>query len=63
MRDGVEQVLAEGIEVLDCTTELQKLGSEIVFNDVDALVRGRYLRTLPGVHPGDGFFAAVLTRR
>ena len=59
----VEQVLAEGIEVLDCTTELQKLGSEIVFNDVDALVRGRYLRTLPGVHPGDGFFAAVLSRR
>ncbi|WP_423201787.1 transcription antitermination factor NusB [Edaphobacter modestus] len=25
-------------------------------------VRGAYLRTLPGVHPGDGFFAALLER-
>ena len=25
-------------------------------------VRGSYLRTLPGVHPCDGFFAAVITK-
>ena len=27
----------------------------------ESLVRGPYLRTVPGVHPCDGFFAAVLT--
>lgn len=29
----------------------------------ETLVRGPYLRTLPGVHPCDGFFAAILARR
>jgi 16S rRNA (cytosine967-C5)-methyltransferase len=25
-------------------------------------VRGNFLRTLPGKHPGDGFFAALIER-
>ncbi len=25
-------------------------------------IRGSYLRTLPGSHPGDGFFAALIER-
>ncbi|HTW49407.1 MAG TPA: transcription antitermination factor NusB [Acidobacteriaceae bacterium] len=29
---------------------------------LDSAVKGLYLRTLPGVHPCDGFFAAVLRR-
>ncbi len=31
--------------------------------DADSMVSGDVLRTLPGVHPCDGFFAAVLERR
>lgn len=31
--------------------------------DPDSLVRGPYLRTIPGVHPCDGFFAALLERQ
>jgi 16S rRNA (cytosine967-C5)-methyltransferase len=30
---------------------------------VDSLVRGDFLRTIPGIHPCDGFFAAFLQRR
>ena len=29
---------------------------------VDSLVRGDFLRTIPGIHPCDGFFAALLQR-
>lgn len=37
--------------------------SRIHGNLLDGAVRGNFLRTLPGTHPGDGFFAAVLERR
>jgi 16S rRNA (cytosine967-C5)-methyltransferase len=46
--------------VVNCREELMQLRGELVFGDLDSLVRGPYLRTLPGVHPCDGFFAAVL---
>jgi 16S rRNA (cytosine967-C5)-methyltransferase len=36
---------------------------ELVRPDVDSLTRGPYLRTLPGIHPCDGFFAAILIRK
>ena len=44
--------------------ELERLRSsgELVWSDLDSLLSGRYLRTLPGVQPCDGFFAAVLER-
>ncbi len=34
----------------------------ILREQLEGVVRGDFLRTLPGVHPGDGFFAALLTR-
>lgn len=44
--------------------ELLKLKAEgtLIWNDTDQLVSGNFLRTLPGVHPCDGFFAAIFER-
>ncbi len=62
----VEEVLREAQEyrLLDSRDELERLRSsgELVWKDVDSLVNGKYLRTIPGVHPCDGFFAAVMER-
>lgn len=48
----------------DCSEELDRLRSEgeLAGSEVDSLLDGPYLRTIPGVSPGDGFFAAVLER-
>jgi len=35
---------------------------ELVWGDAESLVRGKFLRTIPGVQPCDGFFAAVIRR-
>jgi 16S rRNA C967 or C1407 C5-methylase (RsmB/RsmF family) len=35
---------------------------ELAWASPKTLLRGKYLRTLPGIHPCDGFFAAVLTK-
>lgn len=51
----VEQVA--GVEVVDCAPEVEKLGVD------RSVVRGKFLRTIPGVQGCDGFFAAVLRRR
>jgi len=50
--------------VLDCRAELQRLSSqgELRWENIDSLIGGPYLRTIPGVHPCDGFFAAILQR-
>jgi 16S rRNA (cytosine967-C5)-methyltransferase len=47
---------------IDCRVELQQLRSrhELRWEDIDSLTDGPYLRTIPGVHPCDGFFAAIL---
>lgn len=62
----VEEVLRDQTEyaLLDCHDELQRLraAGELAWSDIDALVGGKFLRTIPGVHPCDGFFAAVLER-
>jgi 16S rRNA (cytosine967-C5)-methyltransferase len=64
----VEQAIAgtSGFRLLDCRAELDRLSSEgeLVLGspDLDGLVEGKYLRTLPGLHPCDGFFAAILAR-
>ena len=44
--------------------ELARLqgSGELVWKNIDQLVSGDFLRTLPGVHPCDGFFAAVLEK-
>jgi 16S rRNA (cytosine967-C5)-methyltransferase len=64
--DVIEQFLAEtsSYRLLDCRGELDRLKSQgiLTWPDVASLTRGPYLRTLPGIHPSDGFFAAVLER-
>jgi 16S rRNA (cytosine967-C5)-methyltransferase len=62
--DVVERLLAEdpSFRVLDCRAEIERLQREckLIWPDPVSLTRGPYLRTLPGVHPCDGFFAAIL---
>jgi 16S rRNA (cytosine967-C5)-methyltransferase len=50
--------------VIDCRIELEQLRSrnELRWEDIDSLISGPYLRTIPGVHPCDGFFAAILEK-
>jgi 16S rRNA (cytosine967-C5)-methyltransferase len=63
----VEEVLHdEGDYVLrGCRDELERLRAdgELAWSDIDSLLSGKFLRTIPGVHPCDGFFAAVLERQ
>jgi 16S rRNA (cytosine967-C5)-methyltransferase len=61
----VEEVLRNSseLELQDCRSQLQQIQNELAWTDLNSLVRGKYLRTLPGVHPSDGFFAAVIARR
>jgi 16S rRNA (cytosine967-C5)-methyltransferase len=51
-------------KIVPVRSELQRLqeSGELVWKNVDQLVSGDFLRTLPGVHPCDGFFAAVLEK-
>lgn len=67
--DVVERTLAglaesNSFRLLDCGAELDRLraAGELLWPDPASLVRGAYLRTIPGVHPCDGFFAAILER-
>jgi 16S rRNA (cytosine967-C5)-methyltransferase len=63
----VEEVLrdTEGYQLRDCREELEKLRAtgELKWEDLDSLLNGRFLRTVPGVQPCDGFFAAVMEKR
>jgi 16S rRNA (cytosine967-C5)-methyltransferase len=63
----VEKALAAdpSFRVVDARHELQRLrtAGELKCDDVDSLLSGPYLRTIPGVHPCDGFFAAILEQR
>ena len=60
----VEKVLAANPEfqLIDSREELDRLKNnrELVIDDIGSLLSGPYLRTIPGVHPCDGFFAAIL---
>jgi 16S rRNA (cytosine967-C5)-methyltransferase len=62
----VEQALAESqsFRRLDVRTELDrlKISGELNWPDAASLTRGPYLRTVPGIHPCDGFFAALLEK-
>jgi 16S rRNA (cytosine967-C5)-methyltransferase len=64
--DVVDRALAEdsSFRVVECRSELERLHHEgvVIFPDLSGLTRGPYLRTLPGVQPCDGFFAAILQR-
>ena len=70
-----EQVIAAALQgspqdssdfkIIPATTELQRLqqSGELAWKNIDDLVSGNFLRTIPGVHPCDGFFAAILEKR
>jgi 16S rRNA (cytosine967-C5)-methyltransferase len=64
--DVLERVQAEDspFRVVDCQTELDRLQNEgeLIWPDRFSLTHGPYLRTLPGLHPCDGFFAAILEK-
>ena len=63
----VEEVLQSVKEfaLVDCRSELERLRSsgELASHDVDGLLSGPYLRTIPGRQRCDGFFAAMFERR
>jgi 16S rRNA (cytosine967-C5)-methyltransferase len=62
----VEQVLQgqNALSLVSCETVLEALKSsgELAWAEPKTLVRGEFLRTLPGIHPCEGFFAAVLCK-
>jgi 16S rRNA (cytosine967-C5)-methyltransferase len=66
-KDVVEKVLSEdnSFRVIDCRVDLERMKSagELTWANIGSLTRGPYLRTIPGVHPCDGFFAAVLEKK
>ncbi|HKV95194.1 MAG TPA: 16S rRNA (cytosine(967)-C(5))-methyltransferase RsmB [Candidatus Angelobacter sp.] len=65
-----EQVIAaclkrnSGFKLVPIREELERLrqSGELVWNDIDNLLSGDFLRTIPGMHPCDGFFAAILQK-
>ena len=65
--DVVEEALrsVEAFRVVDCNLELDRLKNSgtLVWPDVHSLTSGPYLRTIPGIHPCDGFFAAILEKK
>ena len=69
-REENENVVAEvlggrnDLRLLDCRDELQRLKAkgELVWPELDSLICGKFLRTLPGIHPCDGFFAAIIEK-
>jgi 16S rRNA (cytosine967-C5)-methyltransferase len=52
-------------KIADLNAELQHLreSGEMCWENIASLLAGPYLRTIPGVHPCDGFFAALIERR
>jgi 16S rRNA (cytosine967-C5)-methyltransferase len=64
--DVIERSLAEdsSFRVIDSQVELHRLqeAGELIWPDSSTLTRGPYLRTLPGAHPCEGFFAAIMEK-
>jgi 16S rRNA (cytosine967-C5)-methyltransferase len=62
----VARVLAAvpALRLIPCAQRLAELheAGELAWPEPAGLLRGEFLRTLPGVHPCDGFFAAAITR-
>lgn len=63
-QEVVENSLQKGFRLLDCREALAvlKTNGELAWPDPESLCQGPYLRTIPGVHPCDGFFAAIFQR-
>jgi 16S rRNA (cytosine967-C5)-methyltransferase len=64
--DVIKASLADdsSFRIIDCGTQLERLQQEgeLVWTDPSSLTHGPYLRTLPGIHPCDGFFVAILEK-
>ncbi len=65
--DVIEQALCDNhsVRIIDCGPALAHLREtkDLIWQETaPPLTRGPYLRTLPGLHPCDGFFAAILQR-
>jgi 16S rRNA (cytosine967-C5)-methyltransferase len=62
----VEEALAGRFEfsIADCREELEHLrqSGELCAGDLDSLLTGKFLRTIPGRYPADGFFAVIIER-
>lgn len=62
----IEEVLRErkDVRLMDAKKVLSELreNGELAWRDTDSITRGPFLRTMPGVHPCDGFFAAVMEK-
>jgi 16S rRNA (cytosine967-C5)-methyltransferase len=62
----VERALAAdpSFQALDGWTALERLRAEgeLVWKDIDSLVSGQFVRTIPGAHACDGFFVAILEK-
>ena len=63
----VEKALAadSSFQIRPCRVELElfQKGGELIWADINSLLSGPFLRTIPGVHPCDGFFAAILEKK
>jgi 16S rRNA (cytosine967-C5)-methyltransferase len=64
----VERVLAadsKDFELVDIAGELRRLQDEktLTTSNLASLTQGQFLRTLPGIHPCDGFFSALFRRK
>ncbi len=69
--EAVVEAALDGVaefKVIDCKGELEQLrqagelASELAGKDTASLLARPYLRTIPGVHACDGFFAAMIER-
>ena len=60
----IEKVLSGNLRLVHCREVLEALQNNgtLIWSDLGSLTCGPFLRTLPGVHPCDGFFAAVIER-
>ncbi len=56
---------ASDFSIADCREGLERLrrSGDLCAANLDSLLAGPYLRTIPGVYPCDGFFAAIIERR
>lgn len=65
--DVIEKALEanSAFRLLNIRPELDRLKSEgvLTWPDLASLTRGPFLRTLPGIHPCDGFFAAIFEKQ
>ena len=66
--EAVVEAAMEGraeFTLVDCRGELEQLwrSAELCWNNLESLLAGPYLRTIPGEHPCDGFFVALIERK